>query len=183
MRLGGQVHASQHINTEDYIEASNASYNLMNLWLGEVDNNLKEEVLLASILQEIGKFILSELIISRGLLKQFHEKLELGFDIVDVEKELLGVTTSQVTAEIFKYWGLDDNLSNMIRFVDNIDKCTDKYKQKSQVLDVVKTACNPYSLLSDSSVEKALKKAILYNLEVETLSNVLKTLQSRLLEQ
>ncbi|MDX9900011.1 MAG: HDOD domain-containing protein [Aliarcobacter sp.] len=171
------------INTEDYIEASNASYNLMNLWLGEVDNNLKEEVLLASILQEIGKFILSELIISRGLLKQFHEKLELGFDIVDVEKELLGVTTSQVTAEIFKYWGLDDNLSNMIRFVDNIDKCTDKYKQKSQVLDVVKTACNPYSLLSDSSVEKALKKAILYNLEVETLSNVLKTLQSRLLEQ
>ena len=45
------------INTEDYIEASNASYNLMNLWLGEVDNNLKEEVLLASILQEIGTFI------------------------------------------------------------------------------------------------------------------------------
>ena len=171
------------INTEDYIKASNISYNLVDLWLGEVDNNLKEEVLLASILQEIGKFILSELIVSRGLLKQFHEKLELGFDIVDVEKELLGVTTSQVTAEIFKYWGLDDNLSNMIRFVDNIDKCTDKYKQKSQVLDVVKTACNPYSLLSDSSVEKALKKAILYNLEVETLSNVLKTLQSRLLEQ
>ncbi len=170
------------INTEDFIKASSASYNLVNLWLGDVDNNLKEEILLASILQEIGKFILSELIVSRGLSEQFSKKIEEGIDTVDVEKELIGFTTSQVTAEIFKYWDFDDKLVNMIQFVDNTNNCSAEYKQRAQVLDVIKTACDPYSLLSDSSAKKALKKAISYNLETDFLNKAIETLQNRLLE-
>ena len=170
-----------NIKSEDFINASTASSNLVNLWVGKIDNDIKDEILLASILQETGKFILSELIISRGLLEEFTKKLESGIELVDVERELLKMTTSQVTAEIFKYWELSEELINLIEFVDNINACSPEYKQKAQYLDVIKTVCNPSSLLSEKSIEKALKKADSYNLETESLKTAIKILQERLL--
>ncbi|MDD2894373.1 MAG: HDOD domain-containing protein [Aliarcobacter sp.] len=169
-----------NIKSEDFINASTASSNLVNLWVGKIDNDMKDEILLASILQETGKFILSELIISRGLLEEFTKKLESGMDVVDVERELLGITTSQVTAEIFKYWKLSDELINLIEYVDDVNKCKAEYKQKAQYLDIIKTACNASSLLSNKSIEKALKKAASYNLEIEPLKKAIQTLQDRL---
>ena len=168
------------IESEDFMSASTAASNLINLWLGNANAELKEEVLLASILQETGKFILAELIISRDLDGEFKKLLENGVEIKDAEKELLGITTSQVTAEIFKYWQLSDDLVNMIMFVDDINSCSTEYKQKSQILDVVKTACQVNSLLSSSSAQKAIEKAIKYNLEVEPLQNAIQILQDRL---
>ena len=168
------------IESENFMKASTASSNLVNLWWGKINNELKEEVLLASILQETGKFILSELITSRNLTEQFTKLLKSGKSTKDAEKELLEITTSQVTAEIFKYWELSDELVNMIRFVDDINSCPAEYKQKAQILDVVKTACKAESLLSDSSVEEALKKATIYNLEIEPLKNAIEILKQRL---
>jgi HD-like signal output (HDOD) protein len=107
------------IKSEDFMKASTASSNLVNLWLGKINNELKDEVLLASILQETGKFILSELIIGRNLSEQFVKLLEDGMETKDAENQLLNITTSQVTAEIFKYWQLSSELINMIRFVDD----------------------------------------------------------------
>lgn len=170
-----------NIKSEDFISASTASSNLVNLWVGKIDNDIKDEILLASILQETGKFILSELIISRGLLEEFTKKLESGMELVDVERELLKMTTSQVTAEIFKYWKLSEELINLIEFVDNINACSPEYKQKAQYLDVIKTVCNPSSLLSEKSIEKALKKADSYNFETESLKAAIQILQERLL--
>ncbi len=167
------------IESEDFMNASTAASNLVNLWLGQVDNQLKEEVLLASILQETGKFILSELIISRNLTDEFKKLLENEVEIKNAEKELLGISTSQVTAEIFKYWQLSNDLVDMIMFVDDINLCSSEYKQKSQILDVVKTACQVNSLLTTNSVEKAIKKAVEYNLEVEPLKNAIQILQDR----
>lgn len=170
-----------NIKSEDFINASTASSNLVNLWVGKIDNEIKDEILLASILQETGKFILSELIISRGLFEEFTQKLQSGMDVVDVERELLGITTSQVTAEIFKYWKLSDELINIIEFVDDTNKCQAEYRKKAQYLDVIKTACDASSLLSEKSIEKALKKAVSYNLEIDLLKKAIETLQDRLL--
>ncbi len=168
-----------NIKSEDFINASTASSNLVNLWVGKIDTEIKDDILLASILQETGKFILSELIISRGLLEEFTQKLQ-SEDIVDIERELLKMTTSQVTAEIFKYWKLSDELVHMIEFVDDVKNCKAEYKQKAQYLDVIKTACNASSLLSDKSIEKALKKAEAYNFEIEPLKKAIQILQDRL---
>ena len=167
------------IESEDFMNASTAASNLVNLWLGQVNNELKEEVLLASILQETGKFILAELLISRNLSEEFKELLEDKIEIKDAEKKLLNVTTSQITAEIFNYWKLSEDLVDMIRFVDDINNCSEQYKQRSQVLDIVKTACQINSLLSDESVEKAMKKATEYGFELEPLKNAIQILQDR----
>lgn len=165
------------IESSDFMEASIASSNLVNLWLGKINNDLKEEVLLASILQETGKFILSELLIGRNLTEEFIRLIESGLSIKDAEKKLLGITTSEVTAEIFKYWNLGNELVNMIRFVDNIDSCPSEFKLRAQILDVVKILCESKKLFVN--VEKALNKAIEYNLEIEPLKEAIKILQAR----
>ncbi|MDD2887289.1 MAG: HDOD domain-containing protein [Aliarcobacter sp.] len=169
-----------NIKSEDFIKASTASSNLVNLWVGKIDNEIKDDILLASILQETGKFVLSELIISRGLLEEFTQKLQSDIDVVTIERELLQMTTSQVTAEIFKYWKLSDELVHMIEFVDDVKNCKAEYKQKAQYLDVIKTACNTNSLLSTKSIEKALKKAESYNFEIEPLKKAIQILQDRI---
>lgn len=171
------------INSDDFMRASNISSTLANLWLSKVDVDLKEEIILPALLQEIGKFILSDLLISEDKADEFKNKIASGVSIENAEKELLGFTTSEITAKIFKYWKLSDNLVDMIEYVDDISKVRSEYKVKTQVLDVIKTACAVNSPLSDECVVNAISKAAQYGLDTKTLKKAIETLQDRLLDE
>jgi HD-like signal output (HDOD) protein len=165
------------------MRASNISSTLASLWLSKVDIELKEEIILPALLQEIGKFILSDLLISEEKSEEFKNKIISGVSIENAERDLLGFTTSEITAKIFKYWKLSDNLIDMIEHVDNISKVSSGYRTKTQILDVIKTACSVSSPLSDESVEKAISKATQYGLDTKTLKKAIETLQDRLLDE
>ena len=171
------------INSDDFMRASNISSTLANLWLSKIDIELKEEMILPALLQETGKFILADLLLSEKKSDLFKSKIAAGENVATVEKELLGVTTSQITSQIFKHWKLSENLINMIENVDDISKASDEYKRKSQILDVIKTACNINEPLSDANVEKALKKATAYGFELNILKKAIESLQDRLLDE
>lgn len=171
------------INSDDFMRASNISSTLANLWLSKVDNDLKEEVILPALLQETGKFILADLIANDNKTELFKSKIASGASIENTERELVEVTTSQITAKIFRHWKLSENLINMIENVDDISKATPEYKKKAQILDVIKTACHIKEPLSDENIEKAIKKATSYGLDVKTLQTAITTLQERLLDE
>lgn len=166
-----------NVKCEDFVEISNLS--LVNLWVSQVDKKLEEEFLLASLLQEIGKFILSEILVKEGLAEEFKKKIELGIEIKEIEKEFLNITTSEVTAQIFRYWKFNKNLISMIECVDDIDSCTCGNRLKSQILDVVKTVCNISNPFSENSIEKGLSKAKKYGFELEYLNNTIEVLKNR----
>ena len=171
------------INSDDFMRASNISSTLANLWLSKIDFDLKEELLLPALLQETGKFILADLLVSEKKSDLFKSKIASGSSIEDAEKELLEITTSQITAQIFRHWKLSDNLINMIEFVDDILKVAPEYLQKSQMLDVIKTACNINNPLSEENSAKAIKKALAYGFDINLLKNSISTLQDRLLNE
>ena len=171
------------INSDDFMKASNISSTLANLWLSKIDIDLKEEIILPALLQETGKFILSDLILSEKKSEDFKNKIASGSTIEDAEKELLGVTTNQITAQIFRHWKLSDNLINMIEHVDDISNANLNFKQKSQILDVIKTACNIKDPLSEVNVAKAIKKATAYGFDVKIFIKAIETLQDRLLDE
>ena len=171
------------INSDDFMRASNISSTLASLWLSKVDIDLKEEMILPALLQETGKFILSDLILSEKKSELFKTKIAAGASVESVEKELLGVTTSQITAQIFRHWKLSDNLINMIEHVDDISNANPNFKKKSQILDVIKTACSIKEPLSDESIEKAVQKATAYGLDVKVFQKAIETLQDRLLDE
>jgi HD-like signal output (HDOD) protein len=171
------------ISSDDFMRASNISSSLANVWLSKIDGELKEEIILPALLQETGKFILADLISHGGKSEVFKTKISSGISIEDAEKELLGVTTSEITAKIFRHWKLSENLIAMIENVDDISKASDNYRKKAQILDVIKTASNIKEPLSDENVEKAIKKATLYGLDIKVLRTAITTLQDRLLDE
>lgn len=171
------------ITSDDFMKASNISSTLANLWLSKIDIDLKEEIILPALLQETGKFILSDLILSEKKSDLFKEKIASGASIEEAEKELLGITTNQITAQIFRHWKLSDNLINMIEHVDDISNANDNFKKKSQILDVIKTACNIKNPLSEENVAKAIKKATIYGFDIKILIKAIETLQDRLLDE
>ena len=66
-----------------------------------------------------------------------------------------------------------------------LDKCgaVSEREKKAQILDVIKTASNIKEPLSDENVEKAIKKATLYGLDIKVLRTAITTLQDRLLDE
>ena len=171
------------INSDDFMRASNISSTLASMWLSKVNAELKEEIILPALLQEIGKFILSDLLISEDKADEFKNKIASGVSIEKAEKELLGFTTCEITAKIFKYWKLSDNLIDMIEYVDDISKVSSGYRTQTQILDVIKTACAVNSPLSDECVVNAISKAAQYGLDTKTLKKAIETLQDRLLDE
>lgn len=171
------------INSDDFMRASNISSTLASLWLSKVNVDLKEEIILPALLQEIGKFILSDLLISENKGEEFKSRILSGSSIEETERDLLGFTTSEITSKIFKYWKLSDSLVDMIEYVDDISKVDSEYKIRTQILDVIKTACPVNSILSDESIDKAIHKASIYGLDTKLLKKAIETLQDRLLDE
>lgn len=167
------------VNVNDFMKASNTASILANLWLSKIDLALKEEIVLPALLQETGKFILADYIKQENLSETFREKVDSGELIEDVERNLLGITTSQVTAQIFRHWKLSDKLVNMIENVDNISNVSDEYKKQTQILEVIKTAAYIKNPLSDENVKKAIEKASKYKLDITSLKNAITTLKDR----
>ncbi|KLE11755.1 hypothetical protein AF80_00370 [Aliarcobacter butzleri L355] len=167
------------VNVNDFMKASNSASILANLWLSKIDLALKEEIVLPALLQETGKFILADYIKQENLSETFRGKVDSGELIEDVERNLLGITTSQVTAQIFRHWKLSDKLVNMIENVDNISNVSDEYKKQTQILEVIKTAAYIKNPLSDENVKKAIEKASKYKLDITSLKNAITTLKDR----
>ncbi|KAB7884171.1 HDOD domain-containing protein [Poseidonibacter ostreae] len=171
------------ISSDDFMRASNLSSTLTSLWLSKVDVDLKDEILLPALLQEAGKFILADIITSEQKTDEFKAMIASGSSLANAEKEIVGLTTSEITAKIFRHWKLSENLIDLIEFVDDIPKCAEDKKQKAQILDVIKTVCSISNPLSDESVAKAIEKATKYGLDIKTLEKAIETLQDRLLDE
>ena len=170
---------SYQITSDEFMDATNLSSTLASTWLAKIDNQLKEDILLPVLLQEIGRFIISELIMLKNKSDDFIKAIKEDREISEIENELLGITTSKVTAEIFKHWKLSDKLIDMIEYVDDLDNCKEEYKQKAQILNVIKTACNPNDLLTEKSIEKAINKCIKYGLDKKYFVDSVLSLRNR----
>lgn len=187
--IGGTIHnilktnlAPYGINSDDFMRVSNIATTLASLWLNRVSPDLKEEMVLPALLQEVGKFVLADVISADGKNDDFMRLLNEK-TITEAEEEIVSTTTSKVTADIFKHWKLSTNLIKMIENVDDLNNCDSEYLRKTEILDVIKTICNVKEPLSDKSIEKGIAKAKSYNLDIASLESAIEKLQERLIEE
>lgn len=168
------------LTNDTFMNSSNMASVLASLWLEKIDEKLKDEIILPALLLDIGKFILSDLIVSEHLDKEFKIKIDEGIAIEDLEKEYLGFTSSFVTAKIFKHWRLNPNLVTSIEFVDDLENAPEEFKEKAKILDVIKTATCIKEPLSNNSIKKALEKANKYGFDTKILENAILNLKQRI---
>jgi HD-like signal output (HDOD) protein len=172
------------INADGFMRIANMSSNLLSAWLGRVDNELKEELLLPIFLLETGRFIISSVAVENGTKDEFYKKLQNDpASISDIEREYFNVTSTQITSHVFKHWNLSDTLINIIGYTDNLANCPDKYKKSAQILNVVKTICNVVDPLSDKFVESGIAKANEFGLETKALEKAIEKMQDRMLDE
>lgn len=170
------------ISTDDFLMTANLASSIVSNWIGPIDYELKEDLLLPAFLQETGKFIISEIVEDNGQVEEFKAQIETDRDISEVEKEFTDVTCSQITANIFKHWKLSHNLIFAIGFVGNIKKCPPEFTKKVQVLEIVKVLCDVSNPLGDKQIELALAKAKEYDLDPPALDKAINTLKTKILE-
>lgn len=168
------------LTNDTFMNSSNMASVLASLWLEKIDEKLKDEIILPALLLDIGKFILSDLIVSEHLDKEFKIKIDEGIAIEDLEKEYFGFTSSFVTAKIFKHWRLNPNLVTFIEFVDDLENAPEEFKEKAKILDVIKTATCIKEPLSNNSIKKALEKAKKYGFDTKILENAILNLKQRI---
>ena len=169
------------LSNDDFMKASNIALSLTNLCLNKVDPELKDKLLLPALLQDIGKYIISDVLILNNKESDFYKKvLENLKSLQEIEKDFFEFSSSYVTAHIFKHWNLSQELINTIEFVDDVEKSPIEYKQKAMILDVIKTASNIKEPLSEKSINMAIKKAKEYKLNDKALIEAINTLKTRL---
>ncbi|MEA3315816.1 MAG: HDOD domain-containing protein [Campylobacterota bacterium] len=173
-----------NINSDGFLRLANMSSNLLSNWIGKIDPELRDELLLPSFLLETGRFVLSSIAVDNKQEKKFYTRLQTdSSSISKLEKEFFEATSTQVTSSIFKYWNLSDNLINIIKYTDDIDSCPQEYLEKAKILTVVKTICNVIEPLSDKSIEEGVSLASNFGLDTRHLKKAIEKMEDRLLEE
>ena len=109
------------INSDDFMRVSNISHTCKYL-ASKIDIDLKDEMLLPALLQETGKFVIVDILAQEGKVAEFKNKVASGATLKKLKEKIVGMTTSEITAKIFKHWKLRIILFLRIEFVDDISK-------------------------------------------------------------
>ena len=172
------------LTTDGFMRLANMMSNLLSLWIGRVDAELKEELVLPAFLLETGRFVLASVAAEDGKEDEFLQKIKSNpSNIHALEKEYFNATSTQVTASIFKHWNLSDTLINIIQYTDDLDNVPSRYKKEAQILNVVKTICNVTDPISDDFAEAGLAKAKSFGLDTRNLEKAIEKMQDRLLDE
>lgn len=172
------------VDIDQFMRYSNLIAALVNIWTGLISKELREELSIPAFLQDIGKLIIAEIASGYGKTDAFHKLITSGqVSVEEVERKMIGLSSSQITANIFKHWKLSENLIDSIEFVDEIDKVKPEFAQKAQILKVAKTACTITDPLGEKHIAKAFELATAYGLDITKLEKAIDTLQERLLDE
>ena len=169
------------LTNDNFMNSSNIASVLASLWLGKIDESIKDEIILPALLIDIGKYIIADMILNEQKEKEFKAKIEEGIlSIEEVEKEFLGFSSSYVTAQIFKHWKLSPNLINSIEFVDDINNVSKEFERKAKILSVIKTVANIKEPLSEKSIKEAIIKAKEYGFDTNILAQTIENLKTKI---
>ena len=128
-----------------------------------------------SFLIDLGAVVISLVLDNEGKNETFKNRLLNGESREELEKEFVGVTTTKVTAEMFKHWNFSEDL---IESMANIEKPKGKYKKESAGLLILKTLTDLFKP-QVLEKEKAFKIAKSYNLDIVLLEEAIKNLEGK----
>lgn len=171
-------------NEETFLRLANMQSNFISLWIGKVDPELKNELILPAFLQESGKFLVNSAVVDENNTDDFMNEVTLDFkNISQIEKNFVGMSTAEVTSAIFKHWNLTQNMIFSIKFSDNPEKAMDKIKKQAQILHISKIVCNIVKPLDDESISLGRQKAIEFGFDPKFFDAAVEKLQDRLLDE
>jgi len=124
-----------------------------------------------SFLIDLGAVVISLLMIGEGKAEQFKEALAQK-PRGEVEKEFVGATASEITAEIFKHWHFDDDLIIPMQFIDKPNEAPD-YVECSKSLNVLRDTVDLLKGLTPETEERGVFKVSEFGLDLDSFLQAL----------
>ncbi len=164
-----------NITSETFANLSQKQNALTTKWCLRKENKLMGVLSPASFLVEIGKVIISQVILSANKTSQFQDVLkELDGDIEGAELEVTGVETTEVSSKIFEHWKFEEQLVRTIKFAKDPSLCDDEeIKKASAILKAVRETISLNSTISDENISKAKETINKYNLDLDSFEKAL----------
>lgn len=166
------------VSAEEFANVSHLQSHLMYRWYRKVDSRKLKLLSLASLLQEMGKIIIADEIIKEDLVYPFKSEIETSNDIPSVERSFVGVTSAEITAEMFNYWGFDELFVKSIKFSDNFKEADEESCEYSRALNIVKLAIPVNGPLSEAGINRAVSIAEGENMDVDLLKDAIDSLKN-----
>lgn len=162
-----------------FAEISKKQHILTTTWCLRKENRLMGTLSPAAFLVEIGKVIIAQIVATDGKTDIFqHTLAELGGDSDAAEKEIVDVTTPEVSAKIFEHWKFEENLTNVIAHCNNPQNAaSDDNKRSAAILNAVRTTIGLDAKVNDEKIEKAKEIIKEYDLNLEAYESAVESLQ------
>jgi len=104
------------ITSDKFAEISSLQATLMLKWYKQIDKQKADKLYLATFLQETGKILIASDVIQEDEATSFASEVEMSNNLAMLEKSYVDVTSSEVTALVFKHWGFDNEFIEMIKY-------------------------------------------------------------------
>lgn len=166
------------ITSDRFAEISSLQATLVLNWYKNIDKQKADKLFLAAFLQETGKIIIANYIIQEDETISFSSEVNNSNNLAQVEKSYVEMTSSEVTSEIFEYWGFDKEFIDMIRYADNPDMAPQEIQEYSTALNIIKTLVPVNKPLSEMSINFGIKKAEDAGYDKEILEKVINEIQN-----
>ena len=162
-----------NISNDMFSAFSKKQHALITAWCLKKENKLLGVLSPAAFLVEIGKVLIAQQIMADGKIDEFRTAMEELQDVEAAEKKVLGVTTPEVSATIFRQWKFEDGLVDVIGNCMNPDDATDVDKKPAQILNVVRVAIPMSGTPTPESIANAKKLIEKYGLHIESFESAI----------
>lgn len=147
------------ITSEKFAEISTWQAILAHRWYKKIDLVKADKLYLAALLQEVGKILIANEIIKDDVVTSFASEIKDSNTIAQVEKAYLDLTSAQVTAKVFEYWGFGKEFVEMIQHSDIPANAPSDVKEFAVALNIIKTVVPINRPFGEHAINFGLKKA------------------------
>lgn len=163
------------ITNEMFSELSKRQHALITSWCMRKENKLMGILSPAAFLVEIGKVIIAQEIMSKEKEVEFRDALKEINNVEEAEQKVIGATTPEVSAMIFKLWKFEDGLVDVIGNCEAPEKADSEDQKAARILQVVRTAIPINGVATDESIDAAKKLVAKYSLDLESFETALES--------
>ncbi|NLC27343.1 MAG: HDOD domain-containing protein [Campylobacteraceae bacterium] len=167
------------ISNSHFLEISTLQSALMFNWYTKVDRELLDILVPAAFMMEVGKVVLSHVLLEKNRDKEFKQALK-SVDTIQalssLELQMHGITNEEVTAKIFEQWNLETELLEAIRFSTNANLAPMHIRPFALALEAVKTVINVLSQPDEVSEKRVRTLLDSHNLDSEIFMQSVKKL-------
>lgn len=156
------------ISNEYFNDICNLQSTLLYEWYTQIDQEDAKFLAPLALIMEIGKLVMANEVSVSEYKEEFKIAYEESIDIEKCEKELLGISSYDISALVFKHWHLEPMY---ILLLDQLSKPSSKsphIMKYTNALKVIITSVNLKTVLSKESVLQACKIVKEMGLEPDT---------------